>query len=344
MAEQGFGLEAGEFWSDPFRTDLQVTRQLRRQGFSGVRLDAPPLVPVDQRQTLPVLALHFGTYKDVSETRYETNAVITAVDLDNNFVHAARAFAPDLEPAPKPSGPAGRPPEGFSSKMYLVELRELYGLSWHPATYLVTMVMRERISNRVEVKLGRSPSAFRDVAVEDFLRMKRAEMEPTVYPAPGRPIPSYAPGDGVPAAPEEVGIRLDADRVTVLTKDARCILRGSYRLPVLPQETMNRPRTSLNGGSKLMTAAPAITLLVTGTDGASPALLRLNVPSSDPVEPGAEAPTVTGSFTIDLLQLRGMPREPQTYLLYAFSGRVLEGPASFALVSPQRLPRTPGGR
>jgi hypothetical protein len=344
MTEQGFGLEAEEFWSDPFRTDLQLSRRLRRQGFSGVQIDAPAFVAIDRRQSLPVVACRFGMYKDVWDVPYEQHALITAVDLDDNFVHAARAFNSEYEPLPRPSADRREPPEGFSSKLYLLELRELFGLSWHPDGYLVTAILRERVSNRVEVRLDRSPSAYRDEEVERFLEAKRAELEPEVHPEPGRPIPSYEPGEGVPPVPEEPGIRLAADRVTALTKEARCILRGSYRLTVLPQEIVKRPRSSNGGSRPRVTAAPAITLLVTGTDGAMPALLRLNVPSSDPVEPGVEAPVVTGSFTIDLLQLRGMPRRPQTYLIYAFSGRILEGPLSIALVAPQRLPRTPGGR
>jgi len=200
--------------------------------------------------------------------------------------------------------------------------------------------MRDFLSNRARVKLENSPRSFNDPEVGKFLEARRGKSPPPeVAPPPGNPLPSYRKGDDSPAIPDEPGIKMTVERVVVLTDDSKCILRGAFRLPVLPHEVVKPPADPPQPNAPPPpTAVMGITLLLAGAETPGPWVVRLDVPSYDPIDPAAEAPAATGYFALDLLAA-GVPRLPQTLFIYAFSGAILEGPLPAALIAESMLPK-----
>src|SRR5205814_1652254 len=83
-------------------------------------------------------------------------------------------------------------------------------------------LLRDMVSNRARVELGKSPGAYHDVEVARFLEAQRGELPAPVVRPPARdPLPSYLPLPDSPPIPDTPGIALVADRVVLLKGDAR---------------------------------------------------------------------------------------------------------------------------
>jgi len=341
MHNDRFGLSDDEFWTAPRRTAMAVAQRLWGEGRDVTAIDAPRSVPIDKRTTLPVVVYRAGSYRDLWALSFADRALITAVDLEQNRVFAGPVVnEADVEPPAEPIDP-DQAPKGDTTDSAVVDLREVVDLPWQPSTYVVTVILRDMVSNRVRVELGKSASTYHDDEVAKFLAAHKAEATPPhIHPVPGDPLPSYGAIDGSPAVPDAPGISFAADRVVVLDQSARCVLRGAFRLPARSHEIVKPERREASGQGTGTTPPPtavvAITLLATGGDDATATLLRLDVPSWDPIDPAN--PIVTGHFALDLLSSSLLPHRAQTYFLYAFSGDAMVGPVPAALVSKEMLP------
>lgn len=340
MSVSAFGLTPNEFWTDPNRTEDEVIDRLGQEGFEGVRIDAPSFVPLDVRDTLPLLAVRAGSYRDMYSVDYTQHALLTAVDLDSNRVYVSLADESEYDRV-RSDEPVDieTVPEGRLSSFYVLDARERLGLPWHPARYLVTVVLRERISNRFAVELGRSPGAFRDPAIDAYLAEERAKAQPrALYPPAGNPYPKYEPIDGCPPSP--VGSGVSFVLPTAAVQGDRWLLQGSFRFKLEPDEIVKSwPKDDPNPPSAIC----RITFLITGGDHASPLRFQALVPSYerlDPTDaaPNATAPIATGCFSIDLAEMPGVPRKAQTYFVYAFHREILVGPVTTSLIEPEGAP------
>ncbi|MBK6687950.1 MAG: hypothetical protein IPG45_25980 [Deltaproteobacteria bacterium] len=332
MSEIDFGLKDDEYWTDPQRTAMAVAEQLWALGTETLAVGAPQRVVLEHRETLPLLAYRGGTYRELWASSFEERAVVVAVDVDHNRVHLGPINTEELEPPDPPLDPA-EAPDGTTTDVGLVDLRAAMELPWEPAHYLVSVLMRERSSNRTPVELLHLPGSFTDPEVERHQAQQRAQVEPqAISPTPGRPFPSFDKLDGSPPIPKELGIALQVERVVTLREGARCLLHGAFRLPVRAEEIVKNP-DRLAGASSAdpPSAVLRVTLLATRSESGGASLMTLDVPTWDPANgPGA---IVTGHFALDLLEHRFLSgKKAQTHFIYAIAGPVMSGPAWAALV------------
>jgi hypothetical protein len=324
MAADNFGLSDGDFWEDPLRDPGEGIPE------EGLYLGAPQTVALRDHDTLPVVVRRSTSLKDSIVVPFGRYAVVHMVDLQSN--RAWSRFALDQEGAIYPEMDAATLEQVVPAKTqepFLIEGRERLGIQWRAADLLLTVTLRDKVSNRRRVKLGPGASAYQDPAVEEFLEKKKAKTAPPrPWPEPGDPLPAYVPADGSPKPPAEPGIALTVERVVEVGDDATCTVRGAFLLPVektdlVPADEGERHAAVVN-----------VSLAITGADDAAPINLTVRVPIYGKVEAGKPA---AGFFAFDLLSLVALPPKTQTYFLYAFSREVMAGPLPFALVADESL-------
>ncbi|MCC7536349.1 MAG: hypothetical protein IT379_09055 [Deltaproteobacteria bacterium] len=344
---EDFGLSQSELWDAPRKTFAQLDDRLSDAGFVGLRIAAPRLVPLGVRETFPLVVYHSATFEARRDASVEDQGAVVAVELLSNRTYAREPLLQRPERVkPTRVPPASPAPRGLIAQILVTELRERLGLPWTRGRYLVTALLRDEVSNRLVVEVDRSPVAHRDEEVERYLAAQRIERAPKdAWPTPGDPYPHYRREPAHPPTPSDVGIAMTADRVSVRREGGavpgsalgRCVVRGSFRLPVLPHEVMP-PATARSAGDR-PTALVGIGLVILGSEEADPFVLQLRVPSYDPIGPTARV--VTGHFALDLLAMDEMPERAQTYFLYAFSGEEMAGPIRAAILTEDMLPSAP---
>ena len=156
--ELRFSLNDEDYWSRPSSQQLTLTKKLAREGFDGVLIAAPSEVPVDARETLPLVALRAGSYQQLFDLDLKTHGHLAVMDLQANHLMVAPAIDLTDEEIEEQEPPSSK---GYSGSLELVELRERLELDWLPGEYLVAVVLRDRISNRERVKLVRSSGSYR---------------------------------------------------------------------------------------------------------------------------------------------------------------------------------------
>jgi hypothetical protein len=347
---QGFmRLSPGEYFTDPLKNKSAVIADLFGSSFVGLKLDAPPLVELDARTGLPLLAMHVWPNQVLPQPDFKRTALLTAVDLRTGFVHAAPAF--DLGARGRPSPPArpdpdqGPLPEGMNARTYEIDARGRLDLPWEPAELLLTIVTLDQLSNRVRVKLEVSAATYRDPEVARFVEEQRARAPfPAVHPSADDVLPSYRKRPSSPAIPEASGIALSVERIHVTRPDAPALVHGSFRVPVGPARLVDRDAwlaqmLATSPQAVAPSALVPITLLLTGSEVATPFVWHLWVPSFDPPEEIASRKMATGYFAFDMLMLGDVAAVAQTTFIYAFSGELLTGPIPAAYVAESSLPR-----
>jgi hypothetical protein len=346
------GLSENDYWGDFTWTSDQFSDFVAETGFTGIRIDAPSLVAIEQRDTAPVVGYFSRTLRDDFELNAERQMIAVAVDLTSKRLRAGLALDTGKTPAPEPP-PAGLDPgEGLTFTGFASDLRRQLDLPWEDRKYVVAFLLREHVSNAVRMELGPSPTAYRDPVVEQFLADQRKVAR---IPPPGPVHPAPNPKSGViyerisrsPEIPKEPGIVLSVERVAVARRGSTCLCFGSFRLPVTFAETV-RPDPETGElpevGDRQAKAVVPLTLVVTGSARAGPWILEFRVPSYDsvslpktPPAPDQEVGVVTGQFAIDLFSHPGMPRNPMTYFITAFGGGLVSGPFCTAVVTEKML-------
>ena len=319
MNDIDFGLADDDYWNDPHKTQDEVIEALWATGEDRVAIGAPAFVSLSARERLPLLVYRGASYRELWTTNLLEYGQVVAVDLEHNRVFVGPVVADDEAEAGEMLDPA-EAPGGQGSESQLAELRGDMGLAWQPSTYVLTVLLREHSSNRVRVELGKQAGAYHDEEVAKFIAEQRAKpAAAAVSPTPASPVPSYAALEGSPAIPTELGVVMAGDRVVVNKAGARALLRGAFRLPVLPTEL------AADGS-----AVVGIGLVVNASDQPQSGFMQLQVPAQ--VSEGV----ATGHFTLDLIA-EGLARDAQTYFVFAFSGELMAGPTPVALVDESML-------
>jgi hypothetical protein len=336
MSERPFGLTDDEYWTDPKKNLAQVAENQVLGDVEGILLDAPRQVILGDRATLPLLTFYSGKTQDLYDVRFAAHAVVTAIDLEQGVVHAALAVEDTGLPAKPVSGP--KPSPGFTGEFNEVEARGRLGLPWRPGRYLITMILRDKVSDRVQVELVNSPSSYEDPEVKKYLEEQRGARPPRgVSPTPDGSKLTYRRLDDSPGLPEGNGLVIEADRVVPGKPGQAGYVRGSFRLPVRKTDVYRRTAGEDEEGNPLVTAVASVTLLIVGSDRADPWTYPMLVPSTVDVEGDEENPVATGHFRVDLMQLKRVASEPQTHFVYGFAGAHMVGPAPLAVVDPADL-------
>jgi hypothetical protein len=342
MDDDNLGLLDEEFWADLESRSGKIAGGLRAAGFFGTRIAAPAFVSLAQRDSVPVAVCRVATLADAAKVDITLRALATAVDLDTGDVRASRAFYEDNEepfeavPAPPEYAAAIDPkPVGTTAEVMQFDARERLGVPWRPATYLVTLVVLDQVSNRRKVTLQTSPSTYEDPAVKEFLEKERLRIGPPPAgprAAEGEPFAHFRKRPESPPPPAKPGIAMAAPRVFVLGSATSCLLSGSFRVP-LARHQIVPPGPGDAGG-----AVVPLSLLLTGSKHAEPTTIAMQVPIFDAIDSGAPPETVVGYFAVELLHVEGVADSPQTFFVHAFSGEVLGGPLAVAFVPPELLP------
>jgi hypothetical protein len=350
MTDGPLKLKDDDFWGDFTRTKPDVIAKVSDEDFRGVIIDAPDLVPLRDRATAPVVGYFVRTLRDDLAIDQATQMIAAATNLGTNHTTVGLALAPQKHPTPI-ARPTADPGEGLTLNAIESDLRDALRLPWEPAKYRVAFLCREWVSNAVTTEFGRPPADFKDPEVEKFLAAQRksAPVPPPEKVSPARPadaapggLPDFAKRDDSPPVPAQPGIEFAVDRVVVAKADAACVLRASYRLPVLPREKAT-PRGEAKEppdvGDPKATAVLPVTLVLTASDAPGPWTFRLFVPTYDPIPPGADPAVATGHFALDLFRLENFPTTPMTYFVTAVSGPVVSGPKAIGLVTEDMLGR-----
>jgi hypothetical protein len=347
MSKGPLGLADEDFWGDYQKTRQETKTRILREGLHGLLMDAPEFVPLDIHETVPVVGWFVRTLREDNTLDTERQMLVAALDLETNRLRIGPAL--DTGKIAEPKTPVTTDPgEGLALNMFETELVRFIQLPKSAGQYRVAVIAREFISNAVTVQLGASLASFQDPEVIRFLEERRKYSippppDPIWPPLPGQGglLPSYRSQAGSPPVPEKPGIAFSVERVVVTEPGASCVLRGSYRLPVLRQEVVRTDKKTgmlPKVGDPAATAVLTINLVMTGSDSTGPYVIRLHVPSYETVERKGRTDYTTGFFNLDLFQLDGMPRMPMTYFLYAFCGDVVSGPTPIALISSDMLP------
>ncbi|MCB9761300.1 MAG: hypothetical protein H6739_15770 [Alphaproteobacteria bacterium] len=319
-------LTDAEYWDAPSDEPVRLMRALGQQGAEGVFLGLPARVPLEERQTLPLLTVCHGPAQTPIAWRLAQRGVVVVVDPEARLVLAGR-----VSPSPPPGPPGASPRTGTTMTRERIDLRAHLGLPWRPSRLRVCVLQRDQRTPWVETELVPSGRRFQDPEIARHLALLKARMVPReVDPLPGDPLPRYTADEDALAVPDTPGLALSADRVVVLEPGARCVLRGAFRVAARPQELLPV------GEAGQPTAIVGVTLVVIGADTPEPVTLRLRVPCFDAVDP--EDPEVTGHFAMDLLAYPGLRKTPQTRFVYGFCGEHVGGPAAYALVPLAWLP------
>lgn len=353
-----FALEDESYWSDPWANRKAIQRPLMQSGRESFIIGAPKVVALDRHRTLPLAILRVRKAQGGSPADFRAMAVVAAWDFQSHRLNArlafpraasgASAFSPSgsRSAASGSAGSAGGKGDSFSGdasamigEASTLDLASRLQLPPASGEYVVSLLCLNEVSNSCRMRVIDS-AAFQDEEAEAFLRAYREEQlgPPRIHPEAGAGSTSYHPDSKSPEIPEEIGIALSVQRVTVIRADRPCLVHGSFRLPVpraLPTVASGpKPHPGTGPQTSDPTAIVPIALLLTGSVDPTPLVLNLNVPSYAPLEGSGDEAIATGHFTLDLGAHAPLVHTVQTCFLYAFSGEIMSGPALAAFVNP----------
>lgn len=327
--------ERDDFWSDPLKDRRTIQRGLMSRQQEVVWSEAPNEVPLSVRDTLPIVVLRTAKIANAAGAPFAGTAILTATDVQSGYTWAALAIEPPQRHTEEPESGNREPlQEGMIGEAFVLDARHLLDLPWEPTKYMLTLILRDQPGPRLPVRMLGAEGSYKDPEVEKYKEQQRKKPDvPAVFPAPHPQFALYERRPDTPELPADLGIALAAPRVVPMKDAKECILRGAFRLNVLPKHVL--PPADVPGGEKLReqyagkspvpTAVVPITIVATGSAAAVPFVFRLLLPTFDPVTPG-EGGVATGSFAIDLQQIHNVLAVEQTLFLYAFAGEQMAGP------------------
>lgn len=344
MSDVDFGLSDDEFWSNPSKEPPRRGLLPSIPTTSGIELAAPSFASITGRESLPLVARFTATHEELARVSFVRSALITAIDLGRNRFCCGFACDQEEVATDPPTGAArSRPrPPGRMSQRFVIDLRARAQIPWHPSEWLVTALLEGQLSNRVRTRVGKPPDAYVDPAVERYLESKSgrpAGRGPS--PSSGHPYPSYAKTAESPIAPRPTGIALTAELPRLLRSGSRCPLRGSFRLPVFPEERVSAATAEAyaaqarsfepNPPEGELSAVVIIHVLITGLARPAPRWFTVAAPVFGPLDERSDPPIGVGHFALDLFAPRGEPWEPDTYYVHAWSREAVCGPISLVV-------------
>jgi hypothetical protein len=280
-------------------------------------------------------------------------AILTLVYPERNEVWASLAIRRNEQATDEVAEPT--PYKATSVNQFTADLRErLPSVEWRPGRYLATVHILDQCTNRAAFDVSLGPEYDKDPAVAEFLARKRVVplprvVHPSSIASPGeRPVASYRANDKTPPAPASgPGLTIAVDERVVVDPAPAWVLRGSYRLVPAPSEVVPTgaalAAAQKDGwagvGDPEAVAVIGVTLVLVGSLVGTPYVVRVEVPSYDRAGLSSPERMVVGQFALDLRALPGMPRRPQTYTMWAFSGAVMAGPTTFSVVTQEMLAR-----
>jgi hypothetical protein len=331
-----FSLDGDDYWTDPWKNGSDLVMNLVMDLKFGLYLDAPSSIDPRDHDSVPAPFFYVATMRDAFKTDLDAVAKVVAVRVEDRAlkIDAALTVKDNRQRETKLGADSDDP----TSEQHIVELAKL-GILNEPGTYKVNVLVRGKISNRVDVTIENPGPSTDDPEVLKFIEAHRT---PPLPPAPASPELVWDLA-GAPPVPADEGIAFVVDRVVLHKPGARSLLKGAFRLkarraeivPPASEATLERPHPEY--GEPRPTAIVPITLVCLGTVDDAPVVLKLRVPSFDKV--AAEGDAITGQFAIDLLADKNLRARPQTFSIYGFAGEPMTGPHTFATVTETMLPK-----
>jgi hypothetical protein len=321
----------------PGKTEIDAGRKLLQSGKQkGIWILAPETMALDHDDEVQVLGWDYYDAKPRGYRYINSSGVVVATRIESRETVAALVTWPKEPADSKPSAPPEPIVEDYENLItFRLLLRDrLPDLPWRAGTYLIDVLLDGQESNRIQFQLTPGLSVERDPAIAEYIERQRgtAVGPKTLIPpmVEGRPYPNYRKTPASPMVPQDIGIKLVAERVTVYTPEAQNILRGSFRLPI--------PAGFYRAGDhNSPTAAVPITLVITGNDLVGPFVVPLRTATYDPIDEKSPESIVTGFFAVDLFALPETSKVVQTYSIWAYSGAVRSERVLAAVITPNML-------
>jgi hypothetical protein len=340
VTEHLFDLSGSEYWDAPWKNAGMLRKTYAQEMRFGIYVDAPDAIDPTLRASAPMPLFLVTNGNRETKAPLRGMGKVLAVKLEDRKVLVNAALAPKDKQKARPLVPSNDP----ISFEETVDLQERVKLLDEAGTYVVRVINVAQLSNTLTIKVERKKPTSDDPAVVEFLESQRTKK---VFPPPPAPSASLrrAP-DGKPlpgAAPADLGVILSATRVVLLKEGAEGVLKGGFRLKVLPQERVPAPEVLKEGerptqpdyGTPRPTAILPITLLVIGDKTGELAFVPLAVPTWDTLSDSD--PVASGTFELDLLP--HLAKSPQTHHIYAVCGEAFVGPTLLATVTQDMLPK-----
>ncbi len=335
MTNGVLGIADQDFWGDLSGPRGEAQHRLSSSEWRGYALDAPRVVDMGVRDTLPVVLLRCVSAADSAAHDLQRNALFVAVRRATSEVFVAHAFEQKYTPAPRklraPPSPTITITDGF-----VFELRErLPNLPWTPGSYALYLLVLDLATEAVTVRLVvPSGPSFHPAPVSDGPWPPLSE----------GPLPRYSRAETSPAIPAAPGVSLVCPRVVLVEPGARCVLEGALHLQAditddaeaqfEDEATVRTTLVDLAEYERSQREAPALarlTLVLTGAALDEPWSCALTVPAKQ------LGGALKGHLAIDLFALPDFPLAPGSYSLWAFAGDVIAGPEPLALILEDRL-------
>jgi hypothetical protein len=358
MANGALGLPQDAFWGSreaKEATKPEVMDRMVDHDWRGLIVDAPTSVALASRKTVPIIGYFVRDIRDDVHIDLHRELLIVGSDHATHEVRVGRALWSAKPLARKGPPPSADPGPGATISMLDIDAAARLSLEGYPGRWTFVLLIREWRSELLEVEFGLAPGSFHDDAAARLIE-ERSRANPPPPPAiwpphPQRHIdasgsyggmyPRYGDKAQAPDVPAEPGIVVEVDRAVV--SNERCMLRGSFRVPVLPRERVS-PRLYDTGrgtserrmpevGDAVAKAIVPLSLVLTGSHDPGPYMITLQLPAYA-IDDNNLA---TGRFEIDLFEFAGMPRRATTYFLHAFHGAHAIGPLPIGIVSPEMI-------
>jgi hypothetical protein len=324
MSQGPFKQSDEEFWTEPLKNLSRVSDEHAMKFQRALIIDGPREVDPGARKTLPVSLYYLAPQSDVFSFTFQDVAIVVASRREDRQVFCDMATDPIT--APREHSTAKPDPDVFSGSSRVLDLKEHPNIPWQSGTWFVNVLVRDLVSNRIEIELADSASKRKDP------ESRKEEKPPAPAPASpeaGDPLPHYQAYAKSPALPDKPGIALSVERVIVAKHGSRAELAASFRLAPLRGELV--PGAS---GDEPKAVIP-ITLVIIGTENAYPLPFTVRAPAYGNIGDTE----LTGHFALDLFDIPHFDPRAQTYFVYAFAGEVMAGPATLGLVSEEMLHR-----
>jgi hypothetical protein len=288
--------------------------------FTGVAINAPRVIPIARRATLPLFVALRSDGRRGWDVPLRDNAVLVGVNIDDGSVRLANA----LETEKERSNRGGRAPRArgepanlaaVSAVVTTLDAREQLGIEWTTSTWSLALLHFDWPSNLVSVSLQGD-------------RRQVPAAAPSVSPAPNPACGSSA--DALPCySVAELGSAAGgASFALALVPGAapRLEARGSFALRLRARQVA-RPGIvhSFAGGRRENVAAIVpITLALVGLDSGEPIQFDWAVPIYGP--PAQVGARVAGAFAIDALAGGNVELPPGRYAAYLIFDETIVGP------------------
>lgn len=332
MTSGVLGLADDDFWGDLVAPRAAALQRLVASPWRGYVLDAPTVVNLGVRDTLPVMLLRAVSAVESVRHDVQRNTVLVAVRRDTGETFVAKAFEQKYAPPARP--PRVAPSASVTlCDGFAFELRaRMPDLPWAPGSVTLYALVLDLATEPLVVHL----------AVPSGPSLHAGPTLDAPWPPRGElPLPRYTRGPSSPAVPVAPGVSLVCPRVQLLERDATCVLEGAFHIATAPTESVGEVvdeeptvRTLRLDPARVPDDEPAyvrLTLVLTGEALDEVWRCPLVLPAT------RVGDARKGHFALDLFTLPDMPRAPGTYALWAFATDVIAGPSPLALVPEDRL-------